>query len=284
MGIRLRWIGVAVALAAAVCVCAGSAGASGVRASGKVAFYPGLAAALNDPGSPKQVPVVRPPVIFLRYDGSVVVKRLRWASWGGSLARATGLYSASNCNPSCATGHRTNEAAQVALWSVGRILGYDVYRCFQLRVPFDPTVDGRSCVKREGKLYIYTPVAGSPLHLSSFLSPDRKIWCVLGDSPGDMYATCGGPQPANSLQVPQHSAHLQPNGQLTTCTSLPSQTVGNCVQNWDPSATVLKAGRVDTIYQYRCQAAAPAVTCTVDTGAAKGKGFTISQTGVTRIP
>ena len=47
---------------------------------------------------------------------------------------------------------------------------------------------------------------------------------------------------------------------------------------------MLKSGKVDLIYQYRCQATRTAITCTVDTGKGKGKGFTISDTGVTPIP
>jgi hypothetical protein len=47
---------------------------------------------------------------------------------------------------------------------------------------------------------------------------------------------------------------------------------------------VLRSGHVDVVYQYRCQATSTAITCKVDTGSGKGKGFTISDTGVTPIP
>ena len=126
--------------------------------------------------------------------------------------------------------------------------------------------------------------SGSQRSSSEFLSPDRKIWCLLNDAPGVREADCF--YDANRLAGGQeYAASLHANGQLTTCAWQPSQGgLYACVQNWDPSAPVLKSGQVDAIYQYRCQAAPTAITCTVDTGPGKGKGFTISATGVTPIP
>jgi hypothetical protein len=125
---------------------------------------------------------------------------------------------------------------------------------------------------------------GAPLHLADFLSPERNIWCDLTDHPGFRAAICFyDANPGTASQ--EHSASVNPNGQLVTCSWQPSQSgLDACVQNWDPSAPVLRRGRVDVIYQYRCQATSTAITCTVDTGAGKGKGFTISDTGVTPIP
>jgi hypothetical protein len=122
------------------------------------------------------------------------------------------------------------------------------------------------------------------VHLSDFLSPDRKIWCVLNDSPGVREAACF--YDANRFTGGQeYSAYLRPNGQLDTCAWQPTQGgLAACVQNWDPSAPVLKSGQVDVIYQYRCQATQTAITCMVDTGKGKGKGFTITDTGATPIP
>ena len=124
----------------------------------------------------------------------------------------------------------------------------------------------------------------TPVHLSEFLSPDRKIWCVLNDSPGVRDAACF--YDANRFPEGQeYSAYLRPNGQLDTCAWQPTQSgLEACVQNWDPSAPVLMSGQVDVIYQYRCQATRTAITCMVDTGKGKGKGFTITDTGATPIP
>jgi hypothetical protein len=124
----------------------------------------------------------------------------------------------------------------------------------------------------------------APAQLANFLSPDRKIWCLLQDETGDRAANCFFAAD-RSTGGQEYAAVLQPNGQLATCAWQPSQPgVQACDQNWDPSAPVLTSGKTDVIYQYRCQAASTAITCTVDTGAAKGKGFTISGTGVSRIP
>ena len=128
------------------------------------------------------------------------------------------------------------------------------------------------------------PQEPAPLHLANFLSPDRKIWCALQDEPGVREANCFFA--ANRLTGGQeYAAMLQPNGQLVTCAWQPSQPgVDACDQNWDPSAPVLRSGNVDVMYQYRCQTASTAITCTVNAGTGKGKGFTISGTGVTPIP
>jgi hypothetical protein len=125
---------------------------------------------------------------------------------------------------------------------------------------------------------------GSPHHLAAFLSPDRKIWCLLNDDPGFRAAICFyEANPGTATQ--EYSASVNPNGQLDTCAWQPPQSGLNaCVQNWDSSAPVLRSGRVDALYQYRCGATSTAITCTVDTGKGKGKGFTISDTGVTPIP
>src|SRR5579862_111155 len=124
----------------------------------------------------------------------------------------------------------------------------------------------------------------APAHLANFLSPDRKIWCLLQDAAADRAASCFFAAD-RSAGGQEYSAMLQPNGQLTTCAWQPSQPgLQACDQNWDASAPVLGSGKFDAIYQYRCQAASTAIKCTVDTGAAKGKGFTISDTGVTPIP
>jgi hypothetical protein len=133
---------------------------------------------------------------------------------------------------------------------------------------------------------VRTAAAGgpAPAHLANFLSPDRKIWCLLENQPGNRAAGCFFAAD-RSTGGQEYSASLQPNGQLVTCAWQPGQPgVQACDQNWDPSAPMLKSGTVDLIYQYRCQAASTAITCTVDTGVAKGKGFTISGTGVTSIP
>jgi hypothetical protein len=280
-----RLILMAVLVATAAWLSAGSADAGGTPASGQVVFYPDVANLVPGTSYNKQVPSVRPSLVLMFQDGSWVIKKLRWSSWGGPVARASGISSASNCKPNCAQGKRTNDAVQFVLSQRRHLFGRTVYACYQLTDPKAPPIDQRDCLKHSyGSQYYYSLVAGSPLHLSAFLSPDRKIWCVLNDTPGVREADCF--YDANRFTGGQeYSANLRPNGQLVTCAWQPSQSgLDACVQNWDPSAAVLKSGKVDVIYQYHCQATRTAITCTVDTGKGKGKGFTITDTGVTPIP
>jgi hypothetical protein len=263
----------------------GLADASGARASGQVVFYSDVAELA--PGASQElqnVPSVRPSEVLMFQDGSWVIEKLRWSSWGGSVARATGISSASNCKPNCAQGKRTHDPVRFVLSQRRHLFGRTVYACYQLTDPKAPATDQHDCLGHaHGNEYGYAPVAGSPLHLSAFLSPDRKTWCVLGDSAGDRQADCF--YDANrSAASQEYSASLHSSGHLVSCAWQPSQTgLAACVQNWDPSATVLRSGHVDVIYQYRCQATSTAITCKVDTGSGKGKGFAISDTGVTPI-
>jgi hypothetical protein len=271
----------------AACLSAGSADATGARASSsRVVFYSDVAQLV--PGvSPyaSNVPSVRPRSLLMLQDGSWVIDKLHWSTWGRAVARATGVSSASNCKPNCAQGKRTRDAISLALSRRRQLFGHTVYACYQLTDPAAPSLDQLECLRHiHGHQYAYAPVAGSPVHLAEFLSPDRNIWCVLNDMPGDREGDCF--YDANrSIASQEYAANLRPNGHLGTCAWQPSQPgVAGCVQNWNPSAIVLKSGQVDVIYQYRCQATHSAVTCTIDTGAALGKGFTITGTGVTPVP
>lgn len=218
-------------------------------------------------------------------DGSWVLKKLHWSSWGGPVARATGISSSSNCIPNCAKGKRTNHRIRFVVSHRRHLFGRTVYACYQLTDPKAPETDRHYCLKHAyGHQYAYAPVAGSPRHLSEFLSPDRKIWCVLNNGPGLREADCVYAA-HRSVPSQEYGAVLHPNGKLVTCAWHPGQNpLDVCVQAWNPSATVLRSGHVDVIYQYRCQATRTAITCTVDTGRGKGKGFRISGTGVTPIP
>jgi hypothetical protein len=233
----------------------------------------------------KNVPSVRPSLVLMFQDGHWALEDLHWSSWGGPVARATGISSLSNCIPSCAGGKRTHDPIRFVVSQPRHLFGRTVYSCFQLTDPKAPATDEHDCLKHAyGHQYGYAPVPGSALHLAAFLSPDRKTWCVLSNRPGIRDALCF--YAANRFTGGQeYSASLHPNGQLGTCAWQPTQSgLEACVQNWNASAPVLESGRVDVIYQYRCQATGTAITCTVDTGTGKGKGFTIDDTGVTPIP
>ena len=251
-----------------------------MQASRQVVFYADVANSV--PGIvTKNTPQVRPRLVLMFEDGAWVIKKLHWSSWGGAVARATGISSASTGVPSNATAPRVDRRAGLVVSHRERLFGREVYGCFQLTVPSYPASDQHECLQRNGNQYAYGPVPGSPLHLSGFLSPDRKIWCRLDGAE----AFCGFGGPPSAQPGVQYAAQLRPEGQLATCSWQPGQDPRRaCLQNWDTSATVLKAGQLDDLNQYRCRAAAAAITCTVDTGAGKGYGFTIAGTGVTRIP
>lgn len=163
----------------------------------------------------------------------------------------------------CSTAIPTQQGPHRPTWSCDRPgASFDVYKVRHQRRP------------------------GSPRHLSRFLSPNRKILCLLFDSHkpmGAKEAFCAYSARGNGSGQ-EYSATLHPNGRLATCAWHPRQNPNTaCYQIWG-SGPVLRSGHVDVIYQYHCEATHTAITCTVDTGKGKGKGFAISGTGVTRIP
>ncbi len=124
---------------------------------GRIAFY-GDILDLIDGHSPL---VVRPSTLYLAEDGSVVLGHLKWSGWGSSVARATGVMSTSDCNPSCADGKRTNRPAQLTLSDPGTVYGHRIYRCYQVsphRV--HAGLFGHGCIRREGKFYMYDTGSG----------------------------------------------------------------------------------------------------------------------------
>ena len=125
---------------------------SAQAAGGPIAFYGdfGNAVGGNNPL------LVRPPMVMLAEDGSVALIHLHWTGWGSSRAVAQGMWSASSCNPSCATGKVTNLPARLTLSSPGMVEGHRVYRCFEVS-PAHPRRDmaDRGCVRRQGSYYGY---------------------------------------------------------------------------------------------------------------------------------
>jgi hypothetical protein len=102
-----------------------------------------------------------------------------------------------------------------------------------------------------------------------FLSPDRGLWCVLGNVPRpEVY--CGS-------ESPVYSAVLKSNGNVAVCNGV------GCVQNWNRSARVLGYGRRVELNGFLCNSETSGVTCTDVAGAGRGKGFRIDGTGVTRV-
>jgi hypothetical protein len=147
-----RWAARLLVVAASVGMAATPAVAAG---AGPIAFYSDIG---NVIGSQNPL-VVRPSMLLLAEDGSVVLDHLRWSGWGTSVARATGVWSASSCTPSCATGKRTTSPARLTLWSQGFVGGHLVYRCYQVTPPHKGRdMADRGCIDRQGTSYGDAPV------------------------------------------------------------------------------------------------------------------------------
>jgi len=161
--------------------------------------------------------------------------------------------------------------------------GHTVYSCYQLTIPATLDANQHSCIAKTGSTYAYKSVgaAASVVHVEQFLSPDHKIWCELSTTPGVQQTWCGYGG-ANPGAGPQHSGTLHPNGQVSLCQ--PSRGPNSiCMQNWNPAAPVLPPGSSDELYRYRCSSQTGAITCIVTSGPGKGKGFTITDAGVTKV-
>jgi hypothetical protein len=66
-------------------------------------------------------PVVRPhEVVVACGDGNFYVDKLRWSSWRGAAAVATGVAHENDCTPNCAAGHFHTYRAELRLSHVVR--------------------------------------------------------------------------------------------------------------------------------------------------------------------
>ena len=125
------------------------AGTTGVGA-GRIAFYGGILDIINS----RNPLLVRPSSLLLTEDGSVALVHLRWRGWGTSVARASGVWSASSCTPSCATGKLTNRPTRLTLSSPGLVGAHLVYRCFQISPPHPKRdVEDHACIDQKGRFY-----------------------------------------------------------------------------------------------------------------------------------
>ncbi len=98
--------------------------------------------------------LVRPTTLLLAEDGSVALVHLRWSGWGTTVAQATGVWSASSCDPSCAAGKRTTAPASLTLSSPGLVDGHRVYRCFQISPPHPQRdIADHGCISPQGGSY-----------------------------------------------------------------------------------------------------------------------------------
>ncbi len=133
------------ALGAAIALGLGPPAAARASIPQPIYFWGSVAATLRAPGQTPEPEVIRPSTIFLFADGSWDIDHLRWRNWGSSIAKATGISSASNGIPDQAQGRRIKTRASITLSSPGRFFGREVYRCFRLTVP-RPATDLHACL------------------------------------------------------------------------------------------------------------------------------------------
>ena len=110
---------------------------------------------------------------------------------------------------------------------------------------------------------------GTTVHLTSFLSDDRTVWCGLSSD----YRWCTTKGPG------QYGGHLFRDGAVVLCGvgQPPGQSV--CANDWDDDAPVLRDGQRSVVEGYACADTEGAVTCTVAAGTGKGKGFRVAVNG-----
>jgi hypothetical protein len=116
--------------------------------------------------------------------------------------------------------------------------------------------------------------------LSSFLSPDRKVWCGVGST--QSFCVTGGGA-ANGGTPPQSGATLTRAGKVTICSVAVPSISRSCTQNWDSGAPVLMVGQETERDGVLCKSGTDGITCTLASGPGKGKGFLISSTTVRRV-
>jgi hypothetical protein len=122
------------------------------------------------------------------------------------------------------------------------------------------------------------------LHLSQFLSPDRKVWCTVGTDMDVSGRSCGTyPEP------PTRAAELDGDGNVRLC-SVPrliyppgGHVPEGCFQNWNADAPILKYGQRTEQNDLSCTSATNGITCIKVAGTGKGKGFRINKDEVVEI-
>ncbi|MFL5955382.1 MAG: hypothetical protein ACJ76I_14865 [Gaiellaceae bacterium] len=265
-------------IAGGALVAATGAGEARSSGAGQIYFY----ANINEPvlgGAIKNPLVVRPSTLALHEDGSWVVKDLHWTAWGSSVARATGVSTASNCMPNCSAGTLTTSPAEVALSSPGLVQGHEVYRCLRLTFRSHPASNQRRCLGRQGSLIGYVNVASTTtVHLRYFRSPSGNLACGVGD---EERVYC-------SSQNRPHTVSLELDGTISVCNGVkclgPAGAGAGAGAGTGPAPPVLGYGQVDTMGPYRCRSRPEGVTCTVmRLGKGFGKGFLINAASVTKV-
>jgi hypothetical protein len=92
--------------------------------------------------------VIEPSEFPFAEDGAWLLEGLRWTGWDSRIARATGI-----SKVRVEVGEYIKMPAALALSSPGLFKGHDVYRCFTVTVPAEPSHNEHRCIKRLGSSY-----------------------------------------------------------------------------------------------------------------------------------
>ncbi len=288
-GLWVVGVTVPVAAAALALACAPGSLASGGALPQPIYFFSSTINPIN-----AQNPLVMRPAGFLTAeDGSSDIQGLRWTGWGTSVARATGISSASNGIPNMAQGKRIKTPVQVTLSNPGSFQGHEVYRCFQLTVPSHPASDQPICLTKLGSVWglgattRVTPGAATgagALTYTAFFSPIRNQACALLGTPG------GGTQEMSCLSLnPLVTATLLPSGQVTICRGAGTSSQPCFMGTWTDrlgqhgigaDTPTLREGQRTDAGPYQCSSAKSGVTCVL---IRSGKGFLLNSAGVTSV-
>ncbi len=111
-------------------------------------------------------------------------------------------------------------------------------------------------------------------HLTSFLSPGKRVWCNTVQQ-----ASCA----AAHGEEPQYSAELYPSGRVKLCSAQVTNPWDVCVQQWDRRAPVLSYGKTSEAYGIRCTSRKNGITCIKISGAGKGHGFRVNKNEAVEI-
>ena len=111
------------------------------------------------------------------------------------------------------------------------------------------------------------------LHFLGFRSPTHNLWCSDGD---ESYFFC------SSLHKPL-TAELSPQGILTVCDPCKVNTKVFASGRPIAGSPVLGYGHTNEIGNVRCRSETTGITCTLISGAERGKGFTINGAGIRRV-
>jgi len=300
MRVCLRFLcGVAMVVAVAIYASGAGAPASNARADSATSYRagsrseiyffarPSSAVALIGQHLARPNPlVVRPTGFPLFEDGQWVLEKLHWTGWGSPVALASGLSSSSNDDPNAEQGKRIITWAKVKLSQPGAFRGHRVYRCITVTVP-RPAHYPRRCLQRSHRsIGLLTPGSGEPVGVpgkstnagpADFLSPDKKVWCLLGAGAG--FCGVGGP----SEDGGEFAATISRSGKVHLCSVSVPSLQESCFQNWDESSPVLRYGEETEAEGIRCSSAEDGITCIKVSGQGKGQGFRVSKDKAVRV-